>query len=290
MIRTKLRKAMIWILAVAGVYIGVCFALAGMYRHPGRQEEHKPDRFQEITVGRSPVWVIGPENAKASFVMCHGYGGSRNTWTDLAEKLADQGYRCYIPSMPAHGANPDTEVGFGITESQLALEVARLARKDDKPVIGVGVSLGGAAILLACEKDPGAFDAICTESAFTTLTEATNSFLDRALPAGRITFAPVRWIAEAQSGVHAAKIQPIRGAKAMQGKPCLIMHGTGDRLFPIRFGEELSTAAGVELWRVAEARHAYCFDVDPAEYTRRLVALAESIRPERDSKPMRDVK
>lgn len=263
---------MIWVLLLFGGYAGICFGLAHMYRHPSRLKETMPYTFREIEVAGSPVWVIGPENPKASFVMCHGYGGSRHTWTELAERLAKRGYASYLPSMPAHGGSPKQEVGFGVTESELALAVARQAKGK---VIGVGVSLGGAAIWLACDKDPTAFDAVCTESAFPRLNQATDAFLDRALPAGRIAFAPVRWIAEWQSGVKAGTINPIRGAEKMRGKPVLVMHGDADKLFPLTFGRELAEASGTELWCVPKARHAYCFDVGPTEYTNRLIALAE---------------
>lgn len=269
---------MIWVLALIGVYVAFCFYLAGMYRRPARIAETMLPEFREILVDGSPVWTIGPDNPKASFVMCHGYGGSRHTWVTLAEKLAERGYKCYIPSMPAHGNSPHQFVGFGGTESDLALAVARTAREDAVPVVGIGVSLGGAAVLLACEKDPKAFDAICIESAFTTLPEATNAFLDRALPAGRFAFAPVRFIAEWQSGIKASSIQPIRGATAFKGRPSLILHGDRDRLFPMSFSDQLAQAAGVEVWRVPNAAHAYCYDVAPGEYEKRLVALAATVR------------
>jgi pimeloyl-ACP methyl ester carboxylesterase len=250
-----------------------------MYLRPMRMEELKPSAFEEIHVDGSPVWVIGPKSATGAFVMCHGYGGSRYTWVDAAMRLSEQGFRCYIPSMPGHGSSPVSEVGFGTSESVLASQVAAKAREETGgPVVGVGVSMGGAAILLACERNPAVFDAICAESAFASLPDATNAFLDRALPGGSVTFAPVRWIAERRSGLRSRDIQPIRGAIAIKGKPALIMHGTGDRLFPIQFSEEIAEAVGADLWRVPDARHAYCYDVATEEYLGRLQKLAESAR------------
>lgn len=270
------RRVMIWLLVLFGVYVGVCFALAGMYRHPMRSEEFTPPEFGELTIGRTPVWVIGPEKPKASFVMCHGYGGTRFSWVEEAKHLAKRGYRCYLPSMPAHGKSPETEVGFGVTERQVALNVAHEARKAGGPVLGVGVSLGGSAIWLACEKDPHAFDAVCTEGAFGSLSDATDAFLDAALPAGHVVFRPVRWIAEWQSGVKADSIRPIDGAKAFRGKPTLIIHGSEDRLFPLRFGEELAQANGSKMWCVQGGRHAMCYDIVPEEYVDRLDGLAKA--------------
>jgi len=242
-------------------------------------EELKPSAFEEIHIDGSPVWVIGPSSPRGAFVMCHGYGGSRYTWVDAAMRLSEQGFRCYIPSMPGHGSSPVSEVGFGTSESVLASQVAAKAREETKgPVVGVGVSMGGAAVLLAAERNPATFDAICAESAFASLSDATNAFLDRALPGGSVTFAPVRWIAERRSGLRSQDILPIRGARAMHGKPALVMHGTADRLFPMLFSEEIALALGTEVWCVPEARHAYCYDVATEEYLKRLLKLAEDAR------------
>jgi len=266
---------MVWILGILGAYVAICFVLAALYRHPSRATENTPTGFDEIAVGQVPVWVIGPEQPKAVFVMCHGYAGSRYSWIDEARELAAKGYRCYLPSMPAHGKNPDRVVGFGVTESEVALAISREVRKYGKPVVGVGVSLGGAAIWLACGKDPQAFDAVCTEGAFGDLSKATNAFLDCAIAGGRISFAPVRWIAEWQSGVKQASVMPVEGAAAFRGKPALVIHGTEDRLFPFHFGEQLADAAGSELWRVEGGKHAMCYEAAPDEYIERLDTLAK---------------
>jgi pimeloyl-ACP methyl ester carboxylesterase len=273
------KRLMIWFLVLFGIYAGVCFALANMYRHPSRTREVTPEGFADIRVGTAPVWVIGPAHPKAVFVMCHGYGGSRYSWTDEAQILAKKGYRCYLPSMPGHGENPDPEVGFGVTESRLIGDLAKTARQPGVPVVGVGVSLGGSAIWLACDHDPTVFDAVATEGSFPSLAAATNCFLDRALPYGRITFAPVRWIAEWQSGVKTESIRPIDGAKKFCGKPALVIHGSADQLFPVEFGRELAGACRTDMWEVQGATHAYCYDLAPTEYIHRLVELADRCHP-----------
>lgn len=264
---------MVWIGIVFGIYCAICFALAQMYLHPPRIEEVTGEHDRPITIGKTPAWAIDANDPKAVFVFVHGYGGSRQTWEELAFKLSQRGYTSIIPSMPAHGENPDPDVGFGLKESKIAAECAAYAREHHPglPVIGVGISLGGAAVWLASEN----FDAVATEGTFPTMNQATDAFLDSALPWGHITFRPVKWIAEWRSGIPSNGIRPIDRIKKWKDKPVLVMHGTDDRLFPIELGEEIAKALGTDLWRIKGASHAYGFDVAGQAYIDKLDQLAK---------------
>lgn len=264
---------MIWIGVAFAIYLAVCFGLAQMYLHPPRTEEVTGERNRAVTIGEAPAWVIDAKNPKAIFVLCHGYGGSRQAWEEVALRLSERGYTSIIPSMPAHGENPDQDVGFGIKESKIASLCAKHARQQHPglPVIGVGVSLGGAAVWLASDS----FDGVATEGTFPTMDQATDAFLDSALPFGHITFRPVKWIAEWRSGIPSSSIRPIDKVRKWKGKPALVMHGTGDRLFPLEFGEQISHELGVELWRIEGAAHAYGFDVAGTRYIDKLDDLAQ---------------
>ncbi len=278
---------MVWLGVAFAIYLAICFGLAQMYLHPPRVAEVRDKHVRSIALGTTPVWAIDCNNPKAVFVLCHGYGGTRQTWEEVALRLSQRGYTSLIPSMPAHGENPDPDVGFGPKESKMATECAAYAREHHPglPVIGVGISLGGAAVWLASES----FDAVATEGTFPTMDQATDAFLDSALPWGHITFRPVKWIAEWRSGIPSRGVRPIDAIKKWEYKPVLVMHGTEDRLFPISFGEEIAKTLGTDLWRIKGAAHAYGFDVAGTAYIDKLDQLAQQCgkpgKPHSTAKP-----
>ncbi len=274
-----------FLLGLIAAYFAGCFFLAKQYLSPPRVVYERPAGVSEVALAdKTPVWVSpglekGGSRAKVVFVMVHGYQGCRATWSDLLPLLMREGYEVVVPAMPAHDTNPDPTCGFGIKESEVVLETVEWARsRFEKPpkVILVGISMGGAAVWMASEKDPSV-DAVVTEGSFAILDETANRWFDRTLPGGHVIMVPVVWMAKKMSGVDPSTVRPIDAAEKWKGRPSLIIQAAEDQLMPRNYAERLAKAAGCPLWVVPGATHAQCKVVALPEYEHRLTEIARTL-------------
>ncbi len=92
-----------------------------------------------------------------------------------ARTLRDAGYAVLAIDLPGHGASGGERITFGADESR-AVGSARAwlrARRPGTRVGAIGVSLGGAALLL--ERAPDAFDALVVEAVYPDLDAAVRN-------------------------------------------------------------------------------------------------------------------
>lgn len=257
------------------LYLVLSFTLARSYVHPARTVSERPARLAEERIAGAPCWTSpGWREKETVFLLAHGYGGSRSQWTVLGPRLARMGYGVVAPAMPGHDLSPEPSVGFGRTESELVLRLAREIAP--RRVVAVGVSMGGAAVWQAAGREPAVFHAVATEGAYPSFDEAMDRFLVRfRLP--RAFYGGMISMARLMTGVDPSAQRPVEGAIAWgkTGKPCAIAHGGADKLFPTEFGVRLGQAAGCPVWIVPGARHAYVDETDRKGWLRRLTALAE---------------
>ncbi len=277
------KRLIYFFVGLIAVYLGACFMLARTYLAPPRVIYERPAGVDEIVMAdHTPVWVSpglkrGGSKSKTVFIMAHGYQGCRASWSDVILPLTADGYEVAVPAMPAHDTNPDPTCGFGVKETSTVLETVKWARtRFAKPpkVVLVGISMGGAAVWMASDKDPSV-SAVVTEGSFAVLDETTNRWFDRVLPFGHHLMAPVVLFAKWMSGVDPSSVRPIDAAAKWNGRPSLIIQAEKDQLMPHSYAERLAHAAGCPLWTVAGATHAQCKVVALSEYTQRLVQMAK---------------
>jgi len=281
------RKMLIGLGSFLGIYFIVCFVLAWTYLHPPRQVMPTPADLSDVMIptdgGPDPAFVTpGLAQSKASpvvFIFAHGYGGDRSGWTDLMSALEKQGYESIAPAMPGQDASPESTVGFGPKEAKVLVNTVAWVRQHalNKPkIVLVGVSMGGAAAWLASEMDPSV-DGVITEGAYARFDEAMKGWFEGRAPGSSVYLRPVVWFASWMSGGKPSDIRPVEAAAKWKGRPALVIHGDADTLMPLSFAQQLSSAAGCELWRVRRATHAHCVDVAGPEYVKRLVVFAEAL-------------
>lgn len=265
-------------------YLCGCYLLAKSYISPSRRIPEKPAYIAHETwtlpSGRKvPMWVGGDFSSreKAAFLLVHGYGGSRSTWGPLSERLAMNGYRCYIPAMPGHDESPEAETSFGVGEAMLLTEIAKEIRKRNPGcyLVGVGLSMGGSALLMSSEASPGAYDALAADSAFAEFSAAIGGYYDAKVWGGRYLLAPVTFFASKIAGIDPSAVRPVESAKTWLGRPIAIIQGDEDRIMGRRHAEMLSKASGAKVTWFRGAGHADCFQSDPEKYLNCLFQLAE---------------
>ena len=282
--KPRWRKVLTYCVILLVWYLGICAYLAHVYLHPKRDNAMMtPIWIKEVmipsTKGPVPSWasprLAAGKGEPIVFVMAHGYGGDRETWTDPMLELPKRGFECVAPSMPGQDASPDPTVGFGVKEATMVLDTVKWVRaqyKKPPKIILYGLSMGGAAVWLASEQDP-TVDAVVSEGAYSRFDEAMYNWLDKKLPFSSITLRPMIWMAAAEAQLNPAKILPLSAA-AKWTKPALVVQGDRDSLIPMHQAHELAEAAKCPLWIVHNAAHAECYSAEKDEFLKRLTDLA----------------
>jgi len=117
-------------------------------------------------------WWIPGDADKASVLLLHGIRADRTAMLGRARLLARHGYSVLLIDLQAHGESPGEAISLGLREStgvQLAREWIR-RKRPGKPIGAIGVSLGGASILLG--PSPSGFDAVVLEAVYADARQA----------------------------------------------------------------------------------------------------------------------
>lgn len=274
----------------------MCYFLARSYIFPRRSKAELPGGFADEIWSlpaerRVPVWIATPKSPasnKAVFILVHGYGGNRATWSDLAVSLSEAGHTCIIPAMPGHDASEESATSFGVGEATLLVEISNEVRQRNPGcrVIGVGLSMGGSALLLASCLQPNAFDGIASDSAFADFTLAICGYYDAQIKGGRFLLAPTTLFAARISGIDPRTVRPVEAAESWKGKPLVIIQGTSDRIMGLGHAEMLSKAANVDVTWFEGAGHADCYKTNPEKYLESLLHLAFRIEKANHEPPI----
>ncbi len=264
-------------------YVIMCTYSAYNYIHPARAKITRPSWVKEVEIPGSkaliPSWVSpGLANGKGKstvFVLAYGYGGTRESFTDLTRKLPKMGFECVVPCMPGQEASKESSVEFGYAEARTIIDSVKWVRsqyKKQPKIVLYGVSMGGAATWLASEMDPSV-DAVITEGAYAQFDKAMDNWLNQKLPGSSFYLKPMVWIASAMDHIDPSKIVPSDSA-AKWRKPALVIQGSEDKLIPMWNATKLSDAAKCPIWVVPGAVHAHCYETAMKEYLNRLADVA----------------
>ena len=273
------RRLVVRLAVAAGVVIGGLAAafwllgsqlIAAAPRTIGRPQTRLPceDFAVDAPTGIVRGWHVRRPDAKAVAVLLHGLRGDRRQMLSRAEWLHQAGYACVLPDLPAHGESDGDAVAFGHDEADAVRAVIAFARKKhpDRPVAVVGYSLGGAAAVLAFEKDPPRIDALVIEAVFPTLEDAVDNRM-RSNFGGLAAFVgtPLKWQLRPRLGFGVDDVRPFDVVSRV-GCPILVISGEDD---PYTTADDTRTlfesaAEPKSLWLVPGLGHG-----DPEAFDRR---------------------
>ncbi len=120
-------------------------------------------------------WLIEGQAGKGVILLMHGVRDSRLSMLDRARFLSAAGYAVLLFDFQAHGESKGEQITFGYLESrdaQAAVQFVHETLPDEKIGI-IGVSLGGAATLLAEPKIE--VNAIAIEMVYPTIQQAIDN-------------------------------------------------------------------------------------------------------------------
>lgn len=209
-------------------------------------------------------------------VLLHGVRASRRSLLGRARLFREAGYSVVLIDMQAHGESPGERITFGHLERHDVRAAVDFARQEHpgEPVVVVGMSLGGAAALLATPLD---IDALVLESVYTRIETAVRNRVEQRL--GPLAPLPT-WLLLSQLrprlGVSPDALQPIEHVGQV-GCPVLVASGTADRHATVDEATALHEAASEprELWLAEGAGHVDLLGFAPEEYRARVLGFLE---------------
>jgi uncharacterized protein len=221
-------------------------------------------------------WHTKGESGKGVLVLLHGIRANRLAMLERTRWLDSIGYSTISIDFQAHGESPGERITVGHLEQHDVRAAVAFAHHEhpDEPVGVLGMSLGGAAALLASPLD---IDALVLESVYTDIEGAVhNRVAARLGPLAPLPSALLLMQLGPRLGISPAQLRPI-GHIAKTGCPTFILSGTDD-VHTTQADTEALYAHAAEpktLWLVEGAAHVDLLNYTPEEYRRRVEAFLE---------------
>ena len=172
-------------------------------------------------------WHTRSKRSRGVIVLLHGIRGSRLSMLDRARMLDDLGYSTVMIDLQAHGESPGKQITVGYLEKhdvRAAVEFAR-HKHPNEPIGVLGISLGGAAALLASPLD---IDAIVVESVYTNINVAIHNRVAAKLgPLASVPSALLILQLEPRLGISPSLLRPIEHVSKVDC-PIFIISGAAD--------------------------------------------------------------
>jgi fermentation-respiration switch protein FrsA (DUF1100 family) len=205
----------------------------------------------------------------------HGVRANRLSMLDRARFLSHADYSVLLFDFQAHGESTGEHITFGYLESmdaQAAVSFLRLNAPDEK--IGViGVSLGGAAALLA--SPPLDVNAIVLEMVYPTIDQAISNRLTMRLGGWANSLTPLlSWQFKPRLGINTEALRPIDHIGIIRS-PKLLIAGAEDQHTTLEESRRMFAAANEpkELWVVNGAKHIDLYPVAKKEYEQHVLSF-----------------
>ena len=219
-------------------------------------------------------WFLPPARpGGGGVVLAHGYRETRGMFVRRAVYLHQQGFGVLLFDFQAEGESPGAHITLGGLEGlDLKAAVDELRRRSPgERIAALGVSMGGAAIVLALK--PLAIDAAVIESTFPNVDSAVRNRISASLPgplAPMLTpfLAPVLEVMMRPIlGYGPEDLRPIDHIAAIDA-PLLLIAGTADQRTPIIEANDLFAHAAEpkRFWAVPGAGHVDMEKFAPVDY------------------------
>lgn len=182
-----------------------------------------------------------------TLVILHGRSGMKEDYLAVAERYCAIGFRCIIPDLPGHGANPGRFATYGVNEGQMVLESYSEAAVEfgffEKPCVVLGQSMGGSVAVHAAALPDSPFQAMVVVATFDRLETVIRSQTENLLGPflGGAVRTPADMVFGWKTGVRISEINPAEEAVGIN-IPTMIVHGDSDKTVPTLAGKKLYSA------------------------------------------------
>lgn len=237
-----------------------------------------PELATEQATGQVSAWFSPGQPGRGAVLLLHGVRSHRGQMLARARLLHEAGLGVLLIDLPAHGESSGERISFGWRESQgVAAALNFLRRELPQERLGViGVSLGGASLLLLPPAQRGPLQAVVLESVYSTIEEAVHNrlrvrigeFLSRGLTPLLLSQLPLRL------GVVPAQLRPEQALRQLDA-PVLVAGGQLDTQTPSAETQRMAAAAPQlqALWLVEGAHHTDLQAFSPEAYRQKVLAF-----------------
>lgn len=197
-------------------------------------------------------WWVPVGEARGSVVLVHGLNRTRIEMVRKVPFLHEAGWNALLFDLRHHGESGGSVSSFGHFEARDVRAAGDFARsRSPGPVVLWGVSLGGAAVMLAAAEDPGVAAVVCDSSYRSLPDTVAHHFLLfrdfrwwlRLVPAWPVVPEVIYWIGR-HAGFDPASVDVVSAAARLAGRPALFVCNSGDKRMPKEIAFDLQRAAG----------------------------------------------
>ena len=270
------------VVLLAGVLIGLYAAGWAASRpfmahigSPPASLDAEPVTFSSQSGSAIHGWFSSAPSARGAVLLLPGVRANRLSMVRRAEFLRRAGYSTLLIDFQATGESEGEAITFGWRERfdvRAAVQYLN-TRMPGRPVGVIGVSLGGAATLLAAPSLH--LDAAVLEAVYPSIDRALVNRLEvRAGPLGRVAALLLLLQLRPRLGVSPDDLKPIDHI-AQIDCPLLIVAGTADRYTTMDDTQLLFAAAREpkEVWTIQGAAHVDFFEFAGDVYRQRILAF-----------------
>ncbi len=231
---------------------------AGALLHPQRRTRYEPmpaacvaREFAGAGVALSGWFCEADGERRASLVYLHGVADNRSSAAGLVQRFTRRGIAVIAYDSRAHGESGGEVCTYGYFEKEDLRRV--IAALDDRPVVLLGTSLGGAVAIQAAVDQPRVAGVVAAE-VFSDLQTVVRQRVPRIVPDWALRRA-LR-AAETRGRFEVSHVSPREAAGALT-IPVLVIHGAEDHQTPPGHSKEILEAlkGPRELILVAGAAH-----------------------------------
>jgi alpha-beta hydrolase superfamily lysophospholipase len=222
-------------------------------------------------------WYVPGETPQQAVILLHGYRQSRLQTLSRAELFRKQGYGALLYDARGCGESGGKRISAGYYETRDLLAAVRFLRqKGVKDIACVGISQGGATILMAAEQLQG-ICCVIVESAYSNIVDAVdNRFRLYLKISGKIGAALLIPFAEFLLELEAEQVSPLENITRLDC-PVFLISGTADRKTLPQDTRRLYHAARTpkQLWMIEGAKHEDLYKFAPADYEQEVPGFVE---------------
>jgi uncharacterized protein len=225
-------------------------------------------------VGR---WFRGTN--RSTIVLANGYGDTQDQMLSIADFLHRAGFNVLTYNMRSRAGSGGEYVTLGVYEQNdliSALDyLCTLSDVDPQRLGALGVSMGGAVVILAAARDKR-IKAVVDDCGFSDAPSVIAASFEHFIHLPSFPFAPVTiWIADERAGIDVDSVRPMDVIARISPRPIFIIHGLDDFTVPVENSKQNFAHAREpkQLWLVPGAKHGKAHSVAKAEYERRVTAF-----------------
>lgn len=229
----KMNWIFLTLLMISTGFVAILWAIGSYLTKPA------PAKYENVPAGVEVVsfssesgsqisgWIYAAKKPVAVAVLMHGIRSNRTQMQSRAEHLLSLGITSLVFDFQAHGESAGDRITLGYLESYDAQAAIKFmnAQYPTLPTVAIGVSMGGAAILMA--KPVLDVDVLILESVYSDMETAISNRLAARIPGGRYLTPLLALQLKPRIGIAASQLSPMLEAASVT-VPTLVLSGEHD--------------------------------------------------------------